>query len=146
MKMNDDKSTGIVWRICLAVFCLLLIFLGRLVWLVVDESNQAEHNLHYACEVTEMIESFVQDNCRWPKSWDDLEPYRLKKVQSGNYWARDLQEMVDRVQVRFDFDSGLPKDEDFTTDPPIQPHAPYYRSSFEVRIELLRDAISNCQE
>ncbi len=133
-------------RIYLLAFSLLIILFGGWFWSCVHKSTQAETNLHSGRVVAEIIELYVETTCRWPQSWEDLEPYRRKKFQEGDTWAKERQQLMDRVDVQFSYGEALPTDDDFKNKPPVQPHIPYYRAPFEVRLDQLHVAVKRCRD
>jgi|GEM_PF-5643486 len=142
---SPQRARSILPRqIYLAAFCMLIVLLGGWCWNSINESTKAEANLHSGRVVAQMIEAYVEKTCRWPQSWADLESFRLKRFQEGDLWAREMQQLTERVDVRFDFVDGLPTDDDFHRQPPVQPHTPYYRAPFEVRLEQLHLAVKRC--
>ena len=66
------------WRWYVVRSVVLLVFAALLVgaWMLytgVTVSLQAEENLHSTLFTIRLVEQFVHDNGRWPKSWIDLE-------------------------------------------------------------------------
>lgn len=134
-------------RIAGVAFCMLLFLLFVVICLDgVKRSSNAEANLHSALAVVDMLEAHVKDKCRWPSSWSELEPYRLDQVNRGNPWAAKMGELIERVDVQFEFNDILPMDVDFSIQRPVHPHTPYYPAPFETRVGSLVTAVKNCRE
>lgn len=105
-------------------------------------SWQAELNLHSTLYVTRLVDQYVQQNGRWPKSWADLEamPYDQqtpKSVRRGNVgiaigggmqfqWPQQSPELRDRVTIDFDATPQEVINADVVKFQPIRPNGPYY--------------------
>ena len=134
------------WRWYVVRLVVLLVFAALLVgaWMLytgVTVSLQAEENLHSTLFTIRLVEQFVHDNGRWPKSWIDLEqmPFpsdapsplngELTVIRIGGShgykWPDQSPHLRECVAIDFDADANsiISQDPmDFQAINPIGPH------------------------
>jgi len=61
----------VIGWIALLVVLTTVVIGGSMVYLGVSTSLQAEENLHSTLFVIRLVEKFVAENERWPRSWEE---------------------------------------------------------------------------
>jgi hypothetical protein len=89
----------LVWVAAIIVALIILIvavFYGGL-----RSAEQAELNLIYRCLAFDVVGQYVQaSEGKWPRSWEDLAATKLER--RGSISPKELEELKDRVHIRFD--------------------------------------------
>jgi hypothetical protein len=132
------------WKIYVVLFS---IGAALLIWAAecVKQTTEAETNLHSALIVVDMIYEYVESRHGWPASWADLEPMRQELVRQHNPWAKDMRQLMQRVDVDFDAKNDLPSNDTWLVRPPIRPHIPYYPAPFNTRMGSLIQSVNQCR-
>lgn len=123
----ESASTRVRWRRSIAVLLLAAMGLGG--WMVcrgVNESLEAERNLHATNFAIRLVEQFVAERGRWPGSWGELENLATDDVLFGAGWPSASVEVRDRVEINFRVDVGEIAGQDPMEFAAIQPIGPYY--------------------
>jgi hypothetical protein len=81
------------------------------VYVAATAALSAEKKLHTARFVIQLVNQFVQEHKRWPKSWDELTllqlPRDFTKHVNGFYgrpWPGSLEEIKKRIAIDFSAD------------------------------------------
>ena len=129
-------------RIALLVVLAALIAIAWLVYNGVSISIRAEHNLHSTLYVVRLVDEFVYENQRWPKSWTELEQMKfagdaytprngeLNVLRVGGamtfQWPADSLTLQRRVTINFDADPNDIVDQNPMEFDAIKPIGPSY--------------------
>lgn len=99
-----------IWAGCAGVVVGILIIAGIFFW-GVHISLDAERNLHTTRFVIRLVEKFVQDNKRWPVSWQELEATKPPEHNQSEQlaalfgpWPECAKEVEKRVSIDFQAD------------------------------------------
>jgi hypothetical protein len=113
-------------------------------WLVyrgVSTSLQAEANLHYSLDALQIVERFVTQNGRWPRSWAELESVDMRDGQFDRDWPRVSADMQQWVEIDFGADPLDVARQDRMNFSAIKPKGPYYEYRDYGYVDRLQDAI-----
>jgi hypothetical protein len=89
---------------------------------------QAEKSLHAVNLVTAVVDRFIQQEKRWPTSWDELRAINAVDVPSMYSWPDDSEAVHELVVINFDVDLtkiAAQTAEDFDAIRPIGSCFPY---------------------
>jgi hypothetical protein len=88
-----------------------------MIYVGVSRSLRAEENLHATLFVIRVVEQFVDENGRWPKSWQELERIKVPNSpvsplndvvysggQGGYAWPAATAQLQERVTIDFQVD------------------------------------------
>jgi hypothetical protein len=111
-------------------------------YLGISSSIRAEENLHSTIFVVRLVEQFVAEQKRWPRSWEELEssPFPSDAPRPGNgelsvvriggqhgyEWPAASKELQSRVAIDFAVDPAVVAQQDPMTFTAIKPIGPYY--------------------
>lgn len=103
----DDEKTPVrpsrIWFTALA--CGLVFAMASLgVWFVylsMSVSFQAETNLHYSRFALQLVERFVTEKGRWPRSWAELENLDMPNGPLGGEWPAFSGKLQQRISIDF---------------------------------------------
>ncbi len=124
---------------------LVVVGLGAGAWMVyrgIAVSLQAEETLHATLFCVRLVEQFVAENGRWPRSWEELEELpasgeapspmsgRISVVRIGGQHGYDWPGASPEIRRRVSIDFGADPREIARQDPmsvaAIKPIGPYY--------------------
>jgi hypothetical protein len=81
---SNQPSLGkrhlVVW-VCLAIFVVVVVMFINFVVNEIHRAGEAEQNLHATLFAIGLVEKFVEEHRHWPKSWDELEQWKVEGVQ-----------------------------------------------------------------
>lgn len=132
---------------------------GSMAYLGISTSIQAEENLHSTIFVIRMVEQFVADEKRWPRSWEDLESFPFSNDaprpgngelsviriggQHGYEWPAGSKDLQRRVAIDFDVDPVKVAGQDPMKFTAIKPIGPYYEYRDYGFVQSLQETIRN---
>jgi hypothetical protein len=108
---------------------LLLAIIGLGGWVLyrgVSASLEAERNLHATLFTIRLVERFVSERGRWPRSWDELEAMSIRDDLFGQQWPAVSPEVRSRVSIDFGIDPRGVARQDPMSLTAIRPTGPYY--------------------
>jgi hypothetical protein len=114
------------------------------IWLVyqgVSASFQAESNLHYSHFVLQLVERFVTQEGRWPRSWAELEGVDMRDAPLGREWPATSAEMQRWILIDFAVDPLDVARQDRMNFTAIRPNGPYYEYRDYGYVDSLQAAI-----
>jgi hypothetical protein len=144
-----------VWIGLLAVLIVVVSVVGWMVYSGIAISLQAERNLHATHLTIRVVEQFVHEKGRWPRSWDELEqqPFPSATPSPLNVgsryrdgWPAESKHLQECVAIDFQADQELIVHQDpmaFDAIKPIGPYYPYREGFVPSLQDTLRKAISN---
>jgi hypothetical protein len=129
MTNSTSKNSGRSRRIWLfrSLVVVGVLVAGTIAWFVycVVLSLRAEKTLHAAIFTTRLVDQFVAENKRWPRSWGELET--LAPSEWAMYkWPEAAQELRSRVSIDFDVDLQTIARQDPMTFQAIKPIGAHY--------------------
>lgn len=128
MPFNVGKAHVMMFAIC---FLFLGVFLGIR---EIRRAGEAEKNLHAIICVAHALEQFVDYYGEWPVSWNELIAMEHPVESPSMYQLpRDVAEIKNRVDIRFDFDPLRTSNE--CVDKLISPKGPCYH--YDKRLNAL---------
>jgi hypothetical protein len=125
----------------------MIVVSGSGIWLVsqaVSASLQAETNLHYSLFALQLVERFVTQKGRWPRSWIELEAVEMRDDPPGRQWPGASAEMQQRISIDFEVDPLDVARQDRLKFTAIRPNGPYYEYRDYGYVDSLQDAIRKC--
>src|SRR5207249_1677034 len=99
---------------------------GWLVYSVVATSLEAERNLHATRFTIGLVERFVTETGRWPRSWGELEGLSTRDTLFGQGWPAASSFVHRRVCIDFESDPWEVARQDPMRFTAIRPIGPYY--------------------
>jgi hypothetical protein len=103
---------------------------GGLAYLGISTSLQAEQTLHATVFTISLVEKFVDQNGRWPRSWEELAHIQNptdSAVENNLYhWPKTSAELQQRVMIDFAADPATIASQDPMQFTAIRPIGPYY--------------------
>jgi hypothetical protein len=131
--MSETNDMGIESRrlwirfVVRAATVLVIVAVGFGAWMVycgITVSLQAEENLHATLFTIRLVEQFVAEQGRWPRSWGELEAMPVSvdapaTLQRG--WPASSPEIQRRVAIDFAADTALMVRQDPTGFTAIKP-------------------------
>jgi hypothetical protein len=124
--------------------CGLIITVSGLgIWRIyqgISTSLQAETNLHYSFFALQLVESFVTEKGRWPRSWSELEGVEIPD-DPGRRWPAVSAEMQQRIVIDFAVDPLEVAQQRRLTFTAIRPKGPYYEYRDYGYVDRLQDKI-----
>jgi hypothetical protein len=99
------RPTGVRFIACCCG--LMLAFVGSAIWLVyqgVSASLQAEANLHYSHFALKLVERFVREKGRWPRTWAELKGVEMPDGPFGQEGPAISDELQRRISIDFGVD------------------------------------------
>lgn len=135
-----------------------------MIYIGVRESIRAEDNLHATLFVIRLVEQFVDENGRWPKSWSELEQMQFPSDapsplhgfpapkpgeatvvriggQHGFDWPDQSQFLQECVAIDFDPDIAAIANQDPMDFEAIKPIGPYYEYRYYGFVESLQETL-----
>jgi len=162
MQDTSGKKTGRSWAriigwtalgVVLAAICVS----AAMAYLGISTSLQAEENLHSTIFVIRMVEKFVAEQKRWPRSWEELESFPFSSDaprpgngelsviriggQHGYDWPAASKDLQKRVAVDFSVDPAKLAGEDPMRLTAIKPIGPYYEYRDYGFVQSLQETI-----
>jgi hypothetical protein len=132
----------LLWQVPVAVLLVAVAYAGWKVYRGVSVSLQAEENLHATLFTVQLVERFVAQHGRWPRSWGELEalavrgdapapqPGQVGAVciggSHGYDWPAASPELQRRVSIDFAADLAQVAAQDAMAFTAIKPIGPYY--------------------
>lgn len=109
----------------------------------ISVSLQAEHTLHATIMTFCVVEQFVNQQQRWPISWEELERQSLpESSQRGMYrWPESSSEIQSRVIIDFNANLSALIDQDPMNFTAIRPIGPYFEYRHYGYVPDLKDAV-----
>jgi len=150
--MEAKHSRITRWLVRGIVGTVLLAVVGGVicVCLAISSSVHAEKTLHAVNFVTIVVDRFVQQEHRWPKSWDELRTVEATGVGSMYSWPADVDILRQFVTISFDADMGVIASQtvdDFDAIRPIGSYYPYKDyGHVKTLIETVKHSISGQQD
>src|SRR5260370_13272507 len=92
----------------------------------VTTSLEAEKNLHSAIFAIRLVDHFVSEHGRWPRSWAELEEAPFDGDLFGNGWPAASAEVQRHVQIEFEADPREVARQDPMSFNAIRPIGPYF--------------------
>jgi hypothetical protein len=135
-----DRPRPWLRRIGIVLLVLMAIAIGVGGWMVytgISISLQAEKTLHAWEFAVRLVDQFVQENGRWPASWEELQ-----KVKSAGQWPSELRE---RVAIDFKADMVVVARQDPMRFDAIKPIGPYYDFR-EVYVPQLQETLKEAMK
>ena len=128
--MEPQRSRITRWLVRGIVGTVLLAVVGGVIcaYLAISSSLHAEKTLHAVNFVTVVVDRFVQQYHRWPKSWDELRRVQATGVGSMYSWPADADAVRQFVTIDFNADMGVIASQtvdDFDAITPIGSYYPY---------------------
>ena len=128
MKSLDPGIMRWLVRVFVAVVLLIVVGIGVSVYLGISASLHAEKALHSINLVTVVVDRFVQQEKRWPKSWDDLHAISTVDAPTMYSWPGDAKTVQQFVAIDFETDVKVIASQtvgDFDAIKPIGSYYPY---------------------
>lgn len=126
-------------------------------YLGISTSIQAEENLHSTIFVIRLVEQFVAEQKRWPRSWEELESFpflsdaprpgngELSVIriggQHGYEWPAASRDLQKRVAIDFGAVPAEVADQDPMKFAAIKPIGPYYEYRHYGFVQSLQETI-----
>jgi hypothetical protein len=134
--------TRVIGWAALAVLLVAICVGASMAYLGISSSIRAEENLHSTIFVVRLVEQFVVEQKRWPRSWEELEslPFSSDTPRPGNGelsvvriggqhgypWPAASNDLQRRVAIDFAVDPAAVARQDPMTFTAIKPIGPYY--------------------
>lgn len=115
-------------RVLVALFLAFFGAGGALIYYAASVSIQAENTLHVTQFAIRLVDGFVSERGRWPRSWGELEGVSMREGPFGQEWPAASPEVQRRVSIDFSIDPRDVAGQDpmsFTAIRPIGPHFEY---------------------
>jgi hypothetical protein len=133
-----------------------------MIYVGVSRSLRAEENLHATLFVIRVVEQFVDENGRWPKSWQELERTKVPSSapsplndgltsvvyiggQHGYEWPAESAQLQERVTIDFQADHEAIIGQNPMDFQAIQPIGPYYEYRDYGFVSSLQKSLPNCK-
>ena len=107
----------------------------------VTASLQAESNLHASLFALQLVERFVTQEGRWPRSWTELEAVKMPDDTSGRQWPADSVQMQRRIVIDFEADPRGYGRQDRLKFTAIRPKGPFFEYRDYGSVDSLQAAI-----
>ena len=107
------------------------------------ESLEAEKTLHSTIFVIRLVEQFVNDQKRWPRSWEELESLDPHPENDRYEWPAASKELQKRVSIDFDADPSRIAEQPSMSFTAIKPIGPYYEYRDYAWVPSLQRTIRN---
>jgi hypothetical protein len=107
----------------------------------VSISIEAETNLHFTRFANQLVERFVSDTGRWPRSWGELEGVPMPECPFDREWPTASPEVQRRVHIDFGADLHDVGREDPMSFTAIRPIGPHYEFGDFAGVQSLQQAI-----
>jgi hypothetical protein len=107
-------------------------------------SLDAENNMQSARFIVQLVEQFVKDNQRWPKSWEELEAMKMPrddKSEQSDRWPDRAEEVKKRVHINFQPDLNEIIHQDRYTFDAIKPIGRHYEYRGYGDVDNLQEAL-----
>jgi len=105
-------------------------------------SLEAEKTLHATLFSVRLLERFVIERGRWPKSWSELEAVSIPEGLFGQKWPTASKEVQRRVSIDFEIDPLTVARQDPMTITAVRTIGPRYEFRDSTAVKSLQDAIS----
>jgi hypothetical protein len=141
-KVLTLRPTGVRFIACCCG--LVLAFVGSAIWLVyqgVSASLQAEANLHYSHFALQLVERFVREKGRWPRSWAELKGVEMPDGPFGQAGPAITDGLQRRISIDFGVDPFEVARQNRMNFTAIRPNGPYYEYRDYGYVDSLQDAI-----
>lgn len=162
---NDINETRRRRRFRYLVWTLVVLFvsagglIGFMLYAGAMVALRAEDNLHAAHQTIRLVEQFVHDNGRWPKSWQELEamkfpsdtpsPIHLDPAASSWYpidWPARSAYLKERIAIDFDADVEVIIQQDRMQFEAIKPIGSTYQYRNYGHVESLQKTLKQVVE
>ncbi|MFN9541017.1 MAG: hypothetical protein ACK6A8_17445 [Planctomycetota bacterium] len=153
----DHLSWQRLKRVALFLFVAVLIGVAWLAYNGITHSIRAERNLHSTLYVVRLVDEFVYENQRWPKSWAELEQMQfagdaytprngeLNVLRVGGamtfQWPTDSLILQSRVNIDFDADLNQIGTQNPMGFDAIKPIGPYFEYRHYGIVDSLQETI-----
>jgi len=105
-------------------------------------SLQAERTLHATLFAVRLLERFVSERGRWPRSWGELEGVSMDDDRwLGEAWPASAAELQRRVSIDFEIDPLSLARQDPMTITAIRPIGHHYEFRDDGSVKSLQEAI-----
>jgi len=101
LRMKKTPRT-LVGRVALFAMALVAAIAGGLVCISIYTAGQAEKRLHATNLMTGVVTEFIEQEHRWPASWEDLKKAQAGNVPSMYRWPTDVSDLRELVSIDFD--------------------------------------------
>jgi hypothetical protein len=155
-KTRRSWARIIGWTALAVVFAAICLG-AAMAYIGISTSLQAEENLHSTIFVIRLVEQFVAEQKRWPRSWEELEslPFSSDAPRPGNgqlsviriggqhgyEWPATSKDLQRRVSIDFDADQEKVAGQDPMNFSAIKPIGPYYEYRDYGFVQSLQEAI-----
>ena len=149
MKPSGSGVKRWLVRVIVAAVLLVAVAIGVCAYLGISTSLHAEKTLHAINLVTVVVDRFIQQEQRWPNSWDDLRSVQTVDAPSMYSWPDDADIIQEFVTIDFNGDLtviALQTADDFDAIEPIGSYYPHKDYGFvDSLIESAKTATSGQQ-
>jgi hypothetical protein len=114
---------------------------GWLVYRGVAVSLQAEENLLATLFTVRLVEQFVAEHGRWPRSWSELERVKVSADPAGSDWPARSAAIQRCVAIDFSADPVEIARQDPMAFTAIRPIGPYYEYRDHGEVAYLQQTI-----
>jgi hypothetical protein len=132
--------------VVLALALLVLAAVSLCGWMVyrgITVSLQAERNLHATIFTIRLVEQFVAKECRWPRSWEELDKLSFTDGHRVDWPAASL-EIQRQVSIDFGADPQKIARQDPMEFTAIWPIGPYYEFRDYSYVASLQATLRKC--
>jgi hypothetical protein len=98
------KAKQFLMRLSIASLVAGVVAVGVCAYLGISTSLHAENALHAVLSTIKTVNQFVAAEHRWPKSWDELQPYREKVSEDEDSWEVESSRLKKYVGIDFNAD------------------------------------------
>jgi hypothetical protein len=104
-------------------------------------SLEAEKTLHTTIFSLRLLECFVSERGRWPRSWSELEAVSMPEGPLGQKWPTASPEVQRRVSIDFEIDPLRMARQDPMSVTAVRPIGPHYEFRDDAALRSLQEAI-----
>jgi type II secretory pathway pseudopilin PulG len=150
VKVGTGSKPGHSWnrfaaRVAVGLVSIALATGAWMAYQGISVSLQAENTLHATIFAIQLVQQFVDENKRWPKSWSELESISVSDPAPRYAWPTASNELQQRVFIDFAAHPLKVAEQDpwdFKAIKPIGPCYPGAEHSFVVSLQnTVRDSI-----
>jgi len=114
---------------------------GWIYYCCVLPSLEAEITLHTTHFAVRLVEHFVTEHGRWPRSWSELEGVSMTEGPLGKEWPRVSPEVQRRVSIDFEIEPLNVARQDPMSFRAIRPIGPQFEFRHYSEVRLLQEAL-----